>query len=80
MIWQQKHQKEKASEMVQTRNDESHNYIMALRMEANALSETDLIKFWKLSGRRERRKNGSVMTSLAEVGLRNLEQVWGGKT
>lgn len=54
--------------MVHTRDDESHNYTMALRMEENALSETDLIKFWKLSGRRERRKNGSVMTSLAERG------------
>lgn len=44
MIWQQKRQKEEASEMVQTRDDESRNYTMALGMEANALSKTDLIK------------------------------------
>lgn len=53
---------------------------MALGMEANALSETDLIKIWMLSGRRDRRKSSPVMTSLAETGIWILEQVWGRET
>ena len=61
--------------MVQARDDNSQNYTMALGMEANASSETDLLKIGKLSGRRGRRKNGSVMTSLAKVGIWILEQV-----
>lgn len=36
--------KEETSEMVQTRDDASLNYTMALGVEENALSETDLIK------------------------------------
>lgn len=68
MIWQQGLPKEEASEMIQTKDDQSQNYTVTLGMERSALSETDVIKIWKRSGRRGRKEKDLVDSNIVSHG------------